>query len=343
VLAALVLGLTACGGDGDGAEDIVDRALTGDHDPVTSGSFELSAEVDRGGESFEGTIGGPFQGEGNAFPEFDIEADLSAPGEDFAFQGAVVSVANRGFIDFRGTDYEVDPTLFGIFTSYFESLQSESGDEGESLAERLDFNPTAWLTDLEDEGETEVDGTPTNHVSGAVDVDRVTEDLRSLADQVQSELGPLSGLGGTEIPDPSELGDLGRLVERATFDLYSGTDDDILRRFQLELEIGSGEGAGTVSLEFNLSDVNRPQTVEAPAGARPLSELLQRLGVAEDLGSLGSLGFGLGGLGVSPGGGGSGGSGGGGSGGAGAVLQFRECAASATSQDELEACVEQAR
>ena len=62
-----------------------------------------------------------------------------------------------------------------------------------------------------------------------------------------------------------------------------------------------------VDFSVTVSDVNQPQTITAPSGAKPISGLLSQLGVS-GLGPLGSLGGGA----SDSGGGGSGVGGGGG-------------------------------
>jgi hypothetical protein len=340
VLAALAVGLVACGGDdgGGGAQDVVDETFSGDHESVTSGRFEVKLEVAAPDGDFNAVVGGPFQSEGDGFPEFDIEARLSGGGADGTdFTGALISTGDRGVVTYKGTDYEIDPTIFGFFTSYFESLQreSEEGEDGGGFTDQLGFDPKSWLINLEDEGEAEVDGTATDHVSGEVDLDRVTADLRALADRVDSQLGPLGGIGGSRVPDDSELGELSRLARSATFDLYSGSDDHIVRRFDLSFELEPSSAGGepeTVDLEITLSEVNEPQTIEAPTGTRPFNDLLERIGIADDLRQLG------GGLGL-PGGGGGGGSGGSGGGASpDSFDDYTRCLQGATSPADIDRC-----
>jgi hypothetical protein len=336
VLVVLAAGFVACGGDDDGggAQEVVDRTFSGDHESVLSGRFEVRLDISAPSGDFNAEFGGPFQREGEGFPEFDLEARLTGTGEGgLDFRGSATSTGGRGFIGYEGHDYEIDPSLFGLFTSYYESLEGESEDGGAGLTEQLGFDPKSWLTDLQDEGQAEVDGTQTDHVSGKVDLDRVSADLRSLADRLESQLGALEGLGGGRVPDPPELDDFARLAESATFDLYSGTDDHIVRRFDVSLRLK--RSGGTVDFGITLSEVNEEQTIAAPSNPRPLSELLERAGISDELEGL----DGWGGLG---GGSGGGGGAGGGSGGGGATPdQFRDytrCLQGATSPADIDRC-----
>ena len=63
-------------------------------------------------------------------------------------------------------------------------------------------------------------------------------------------------------------------------------DDDLLRRLSLDAEfkVPEGSNAGTLqggklSFEFLLNEVGNDVEIEAPEGAKPLSELTQRFGL----------------------------------------------------------------
>ena len=56
-----------------------------------------------------------------------------------------------------------------------QSLEAQGGD---AAACRIDFQ--AWLGDLSNEGEEEVEGADTVHVSGSVDVETMLQDLAEL-------------------------------------------------------------------------------------------------------------------------------------------------------------------
>jgi hypothetical protein len=121
----------------------------------------------------------------------------------------------------------------------------------------------------------------------------------------------------------------------------------------------------TVDVEFSLtlSDVNQPQTIEAPSGAQPFSQLEQDLGLPPGLleGALGGEGLtpslgggslgGGGGGGLSqkdigrqfgvPGGGDGGTGGGGTGGGGGSGAAYAKCLQQATTPEQIQACVNQ--
>jgi hypothetical protein len=83
---------------------------------------------------------------------------------------------------------------------------------------------------------------------------------------------------------------------------------------------GGQDGSGTLTLDFQLLDLNEDQSIQAPSGAKPFDQLLGQLG-----------GLGLGGSGAS--GSGSGSGGGAGSGGASAedLKKYSDCVTEAGS------------
>jgi hypothetical protein len=158
------------------------------------------------------------------------------------------------------------------------------------------------------EGSEDVDGTETIHISGTPDVAKILEDAQRL-----DPTGRAAGAG-----DANQLADA---VESASVDVYTGADDKILRKLDLSISLADPGGSGqTVSLDLSigLSDVNEEQTIEAPADAKPLDDLIP--GGLGALGGLGGGGTGLGDIGGNP--------------------KYQECVATAQSPDELAACAE---
>jgi hypothetical protein len=335
-MALLGAGLLAgCGGgnDEDPAE-VLERTFSGDKQ-VDSGvidvSFSASAEGESSGEA-SGSLSGPFQSEGEgALPSFDLTASLTASGagQELDFEGGVISTGDAGFVSYQGTDYEVDDEIFQSFREGFEesSGQTEAKPANPCLsADVLDtagVDPVNWLTNLSNEGTEDVEGTETIHVSGDANVEQLVEDVQAIqaecGEQV-SEVGPL------------ELGIVEDAIDEASIDVYSGVDDDILRKLDFSFAIdvpaaAGGGGSADISFSLTLSGVNEEQTIEAPTDARPLSEL------APELGGLGLLGgLGAGGTTPAPVVPGAGG------GGAAPSQEFLDCLSQAETAEDAQAC-----
>jgi hypothetical protein len=80
---------------------------------------------------------------------------------------------------------------------------------------------------------------------------------------------------------------VGEVVEDPTFNVYVGEDDDIIRRVAGKIEFDvpeesratlGGIQSGAIEFQVEFSDVNGDQEIEAPANARPISDLTTSLG-----------------------------------------------------------------
>ena len=328
--------IAACGGDGGGDEDpqeVLDATFNNEAQ-IDSGVFEVSFDLTaEGGDnegSFEASLGGPFEsGDGGEVPKFDItaEANLDSSAQDFSGSAGLVSTGDSAFVNFQDTDYEVPAELFQQFQSSFEQAQAQTekqGDEGNFLSS-IGVDPSNWLTDLSNEGNEDVDGTDTIHISGQADVPKLVEDIRTIAKRVPQAADQVT---------PAQLSQLDQLtdiIKSADFDIYTGADDDILRKLEANLEIdppGTSGAPESVSVGFSvtISELNEPQEIAGPTNAQPLGDLLQQFGV--DPGQLGVA--------AASGGSGSGGASGGGT--SPATQAYLDCLADAQGQDALDQC-----
>jgi hypothetical protein len=366
-ICALALPVIAgCGGDDDGGSDVdpqtvIDETFSNE-ETVSSGdlslSFDGSAEGDQGG-SFEASLSGPFQGDPdnpNAIPQLDWTGSVSGEGagQSISYEAAVVITEDNAFVEFDGTAYEVGTEMFGQFKELAESAAAQQTEaaEGQSFSELFtqscetqlqaqggdtaacDIDFQSWLGDLTNEGEEDIEGTESIHVSGTLDTETMIQDLVELGTAVPQASGT--------VPSDEEVQQVSEAITEASFDLYSGAEDRILRGLDFNFvldpsQIPDAEGAGVESVEagfsMRLGGVNEEQTIEAPDDAQPLEDLLSQFGIDPSaLGGLGALGGGgLGGLGTPP-------ASGGGGGGAGASDAYLECISSAQTPEEITAC-----
>jgi hypothetical protein len=367
-ICALALPVIAgCGGDDDGGSDVdpqtvIDETFSNE-ETVSSGdlslSFDGSAEGDQGG-SFEASLSGPFQGDPdnpNAIPQLDWTGSISGEGagQSISFEGAVVITEDNAFVEYGGNAYEVGTEMFSQFKELAESAAAQQTEaaEGQSFGELFtqscetqleaqggdtaacDIDFQSWLGDLTNEGEEEIEGAETIHVSGTLETETMIQDLVELGTAVPQASGT--------VPTEEQVQQVSDAITEASFDLYSGADDRILRGLDFNFaldpsEIPDAEAAAVDSIDagfsMRLGGVNEDQTIEAPSDAQPLEDLLSQFGVDPSaLGGLGALGAGgLGGLGTPPA------SGGGGGGGAGASDAYLECISSAQTPEEITAC-----
>jgi hypothetical protein len=308
VILALPAALAGCGGDGGGGGEDPAQVLEqtfNNSEQITSGqvgiSLDGSAEGTQSG-SLTATIEGPFQldeGDQTAFPQLDLSAQVSASGagQTFDFDGGLIATQDNAFVEYQGEVYEVGSSLFQQFrTAYERSVRQSQGQQGDqsasSVFDRLGIDPQTWLTNLSNEGDEDVEGTETVHIHGDADIEQILSDLTKIAEQVP-------GASASTL-DPSQLDQVKSAIQEASLDVYSGKDDHVLRRLGVSLAIEPPESAGgavtSVNVDFTLtlSDVNEAQTISAPSGAKPISGLLEQLGLS-GLGPFGSAGGSVGG------------------------------------------------
>lgn len=292
LLAAAALGAGGCGGEGGGGEQalkVVDQTFSGKKQ-VRSARVDFNLAVNAkgspqvAGKPLSLSITGPFQSRGRRkVPKFDLDLRASFGGQ--SFNAGAVSTGSRGYLKFQGTSYAVGEGLFGLLERAVAKAPKRVAGKEPSLA-AFGVQPRKWLKEPKNEGEENVAGVPTTHISSGVDVPRMLDDFEKLIAKAGS-LG-LTGPAGQvprEIP-PTVRKQIQDAVKEVKFDLWSGAADKILRqlevfiRFEVPKDAGAPGGleGGDLRLRLTLNELNKPQRVTAPASAKPLSELLGQLG-----------------------------------------------------------------
>ncbi len=256
-------------------------------------SLGVKVEGSEGG-NLNVSLSGPFQSEGKGqLPQLDmtVKASGSINGKNVNLDGGLTLLSEKAYVDYKGTEYEVEPTTFNFIRSTIERDQQQSGAQSKSAGATAcqeavsNLKVGSFVDHLANEGSSEVGGTSTTQVSGDLNVPGAIDALLKLSETpaCSSELGATG-----QIPPAAELDKAKSQVESALktahIDLYVGSDH-IVRKISGELQIeppsGSSSGPKKVALTFDLSlsGVNQPQTINAPSGAKPLNTLFQQLGV----------------------------------------------------------------
>jgi hypothetical protein len=309
VMLAIPAALAGCGGDGGGGgedpAEVLEQTFN-NPEQITSGQVDISLDGSAEGTqsgSLTATIEGPFQldeDDQTALPQLDLSAHVSSSGagQTFDFDGGLIATQDNAFVEYQGEVYEVGSSLFQQFRTRYEQLvrrsQAQQGDRSpSSVFDRLGIDPQSWLTNLSNEGDEDVEGAETVHIHGDADVEQIFSDVTKVAEQVP-------GASASTI-DPSQLDQVKSAVQEASLDVYSGKDDHILRKLGVSLAIeppASAEGGSVTSVNIDftltLSEVNEAPTISAPSGAKPISGLLEQLGLS-GLDPFGSAGGSVGG------------------------------------------------
>jgi hypothetical protein len=314
MLAVVALVLAACGGSDGGAtgsgggsgdaETLLRQTFTGTHD-IRSGKADIALRVDVSGDpSIRGpitaNISGPFQSAGkNEIPQFDMALDVSAQGQ--GFRAGLSSTSDRLFVNFGGTSYEVPAELLDELKASWRRSQGEGSSDQMGLRS-LGLDPLSWLEDPTVEGTETIGGVETDHISAGVNVSALLDDVDKILARVSEQGLPTGQQVPRSIPD-SDRQQIEDAVKSAEIDVWSGAEDHTLRKLTLALDVDVPRESASldIDLSIELTELNEPQSIEAPATTRPLDELLGQL--------QGFFGGALGGGGL--GGSGSGGSAGG--------------------------------
>jgi hypothetical protein len=297
--AALVLAtaLAACGGgsdrSGEDPQKVIESAtLKG----VGSGDLDLSLAVAAKGSeggNLAVKVNGPFQaGAKGKLPQLDMKATAkgSIGGEAVDFAGGLTLLPSNGYVEYEGTEYEIDPTTFSFVESALKEAQKRGGAESESAGEAGCQEAAAGLEvgnfveGLKNEGSAEVGGTGTTKISGELNVagaiDSVVELVESPACKAQvAAAGPLPSKA--EIEKAKQQ--VSESLKSAHVDVYVG-DDDIIREIAAQLTIepknaGSGPQSVEIELDLKLTGVNEEQEISAPGKSKPISDLFIKLGI----------------------------------------------------------------
>jgi hypothetical protein len=297
------IAVAGCGGgsssNSEDPQQVLDQTFN-NPTKVNSGNLDISltgsAEGAQSG-SASANITGPFQSDANnpnAFPQLDLTAKITASGagQSFNFDGSLIATKDNAYVVYQDTPYEVGTALFKQFASAYEqSVAQQKGQSqgGTSIFKQFGIDPSTWLTNVSNEGETDVNGTTTIHIHGDANVPKIVADFGKIAQQTP---------GGTaQSITPAQINQLKSAIKDASVDVYSGTSDHLLNKLSLSLTIAPPASAGSpvssVNIDFSVavSDINQPQTISAPSNPKPIAGLLGQLGLS-GLGPLGAIGAG---------------------------------------------------
>jgi hypothetical protein len=285
VLAALALGVVACGG-----ADSPDEVLSSTNlEAVESGTLQLALSVESGGGSLDVQLSGPFKRRGKDLPLADLSVRVHrvAPGgASIDLAGGLTLLSDRGFVDYKGVEYEIDPTNFEAAKSSFLPLdpgQPKGGKDSalsvcQEAAASLDL--ADFVINPVDAGSVDVAGTSTTKISGKLDLPAALDAIDVLAHSpaCEAQLGAARrSAAEVERVENALVG----ATQTAHAEVYVG-DDGIVRKFagRSTIEPKGDRQPIAVNFELTLSDVNEEPAIKAPTGAKPILVWLQGFGVS---------------------------------------------------------------
>lgn len=260
---ASVLLLAACGGP---SVSEVAAETSANLRSIRSGLLELRVTLspdDNGPPIAGAAVLGSFE---RADPGRLPVGDLTV--EDLASGGSsssrIVTTGDTGFVRVDGAFYKLPPDRVD---------PSGTARDGEGLFAGVSI--ADWLRDPElGEGEG-LDGLPVDRIRGELAVEAAFEDLLTVAARLPTG-GGLPVLAGL---DPGELA---AATEEATIEVVSGSDDRLVRRISMSLDLGPDAlisdhpdwaGATRLTVDLGLSEPNRKLRIAPPRRALPEARL----------------------------------------------------------------------
>lgn len=251
--------LAGCGGGDGGDAPLVDPDTLLDSaasHPVRSADLEGEARLTLDGSALLSQpvvlrVEGPYvSANGARIPSFDWKFNVKVIG--FGVGGKLVSTGENVFISPFGDNYEV-----GV-----ETIAAVNQEVAASSLQARELFGSA-----RNEGNEQVDGTDTQHVSAELEGKEVAAALHPLRD----------ALGLTHVHTP-----VGRI------DAWVGIDDRTMHKLALDADFGiapadrprlGGARGGNLQAQVVLDEVNEPQSVHVPGGGgyKPIRDLLLTL------------------------------------------------------------------
>ena len=287
-LVALATVVVACGSDENAAEVLESASWEG----LQSGNLDFSLSVESGGREggdIDVSLSGPFQRRGKDLPEVDLTATVegTVDGQAIDLEGGLTLLPDRGFVNYEGVEYEIDPANFEFAKSSFLPLDPGQGKRGrasalsacQEAAAGLDLGD--FVDDLSEDGSADVDGTSTTKISGDLDVSAALDAIVELAESPSCDAQLAAASRSADDLEEIEE-ELSGAVEVAHAEVYVG-DDGIVRKVVGELTAeprGSGHDEVEADFELTLSDINEGPKIKPPSAAKPILLWLQGLGVS---------------------------------------------------------------
>ena len=289
------LALASCGGgdDKENVQDLLDNAFSSS---IKSADLKIDASIQlKGSPGLDKPVrisaSGPFRTNDGKLPSADIDLKIGTDGGGQTVTTGFLSTGDRAFVKFQDVYYEQPAAQ----VAKANRAIAQNKDKRGSLR-ALGLDPRSWLSEAKVEGDEEIAGVQTRHVSGKLDVEAVMRNLNAFVRKSGSTLGGATGQTPPKPLSEDDIRQVAEVVRDPTFHVYVGKEDDIIRRVAGKIEFDvpeesrdslGGIQSGAIEFEVEFSKVNGDQQIEAPANPRPLSDLTTSLGGASALPGLG--------------------------------------------------------
>jgi hypothetical protein len=270
--ALAALPLSSCG-DEDERRDVNAQALleSAFSRPISSSVTEIDFQFSVDGvrqlsEPLSFSAEGPYvSGNGERIPSVDWDFDANLAG--YGLDGEVVSTGENVFLSLFGDNYQVGEAAVGAANAQIQAAMSAAGGVPEPLAD-LGIQPLDWFGKAAYEGDEEVAGVDTAHLTAPLRGEQVTEDLNALGSQI--------GIAR------------GAIFREGTIEAWIGIDDELVHELTLvgdftvappRRQALRGATGGSLGLDIVQSDVGEQQEITIPEGGgfKPIGRLIESI------------------------------------------------------------------
>ena len=287
--------ISSCGGASGSAQSLLQDTFSG-HTQIESGNVNLSFALGASGQStapkpLAVQLSGPFENTGaGQLPRFALRLQLSAAGHPLS--AGATSTGSALFVQLAGTWFSTPTSTYkALQEGYAQATKKASTAKVRSTFSSLGIEPSHWLSSPTKVGTTTVAGVQTVHLTASIDIPAFLADVSKLS-QAGSTLGLASPFTGTPTHpttgslSPTLLNEQAKSIKYAHVDVYTGQDDHLLRRLEVSATVTGtpqtqailgGLSSAEIKVLLEFSDLNKPQTISAPANPQPPSQLLPAL------------------------------------------------------------------
>lgn len=283
--------LAGCGGasSGDSPQALLRDTFSG-HTQIESGRLSMSFTVSASGSSaatkpLSVTLSGPFEAkESPRLPRFALKLSLSAGGHTLA--AGATATGSALYVQLAGGWFATPPSTYkALEQGYAQATRRSSSAKVKSTFAALGIEPARWLSSPSRVGTMTVGGVETVHLSADVDVAAFLADVSKLS-QAGTALGLASPVPGVASISPTAIDELGKSIEAAHVDIYTGAQDHALRRMEVTATVAGttqtssllgGLHTAHVRVLLEFADLNQPQSISAPPNPQSASGLLPAL------------------------------------------------------------------
>lgn len=255
-LAALALGLAACGGGGD-ARDVL-AETSANMGKIRSGDLNMELRFSaKGGERAGFILQGPFALRTGQLPEAQLDYTQIA-GPQTGTQTFILK-GDTAYVRIGGTTYELPQQTA-------DEIGSTLGTSGGLAAIQL----SSWVEDPKLEGGEEIGGDATDRITADLNVSATVNTLMAIASQLGGT-EPLRVLSGTSSEQVEAA------IDQAVIDVWTGKEDRLLRKLQVAIDFSPAAEkvksliGATIDFTLEISNPNEPITVEEPTEVQPFA------------------------------------------------------------------------